>query len=127
MAERVGFEPTLEFPLNTISKRAPSTTRPSLRDAGASAPVLSLASTATSAGLRCYSVSEENSMAQPTRRDFLKSSVAATVLSGLTGVAAAQTPKRSATDWVTLGKSNVKLTPLPLRTPHPRAPPPPDP
>jgi hypothetical protein len=32
MAERVGFEPTLELPLNTLSKRAPSTTRPSLRD-----------------------------------------------------------------------------------------------
>jgi integrase/recombinase XerD len=32
MAERVGFEPTLEFPLNTLSKRAPSTTRPPLRD-----------------------------------------------------------------------------------------------
>ena len=30
MAERVGFEPTLEFPLNTLSKRAPSATRPSL-------------------------------------------------------------------------------------------------
>src|SRR5689334_2208340 len=30
-AERVGFEPTLEFPLNTLSKRAPSATRPSLR------------------------------------------------------------------------------------------------
>jgi hypothetical protein len=30
LAERVGFEPTLEFPLNTLSKRAPSTTRPSL-------------------------------------------------------------------------------------------------
>jgi hypothetical protein len=27
----VGFEPTLEFPLNTLSKRAPSATRPSLR------------------------------------------------------------------------------------------------
>src|SRR5262249_48110736 len=27
MAERVGFEPTLEFPLNTLSKRAPSATR----------------------------------------------------------------------------------------------------
>src|SRR5271170_247492 len=32
LAERVGFEPTLEFPLNTLSKRAPSTTRPSLQD-----------------------------------------------------------------------------------------------
>ena len=31
LAERVGFEPTLEFPLNTLSKRAPSTTRPSLQ------------------------------------------------------------------------------------------------
>jgi hypothetical protein len=29
----VGFEPTLEFPLNTLSKRAPSATRPSLRRA----------------------------------------------------------------------------------------------
>src|SRR5579871_5992817 len=33
MAEREGFEPSLEFPLNTLSKRAPSTTRPSLREA----------------------------------------------------------------------------------------------
>jgi hypothetical protein len=31
MAERVGFEPTLEFPLNTLSKRAPSATRPPLQ------------------------------------------------------------------------------------------------
>ena len=31
LAERVGFEPTLEFPLNTLSKRAPSATRPPLR------------------------------------------------------------------------------------------------
>src|SRR5216683_5015986 len=31
LAEREGFEPSLEFPLNTLSKRAPSTTRPSLR------------------------------------------------------------------------------------------------
>ena len=30
MAERVGFEPTVEFPLHTLSKRAPSTTRTSL-------------------------------------------------------------------------------------------------
>jgi hypothetical protein len=34
LAERVGFEPTLEFPLNTLSKRAPSATRPSLRGFG---------------------------------------------------------------------------------------------
>lgn len=31
VAERVGFEPTLRFPVNTLSKRAPSATRPSLR------------------------------------------------------------------------------------------------
>ena len=34
MAEREGFEPSIEFPLYTLSKRAPSTTRPSLRLAG---------------------------------------------------------------------------------------------
>ena len=28
MAVREGFEPSLGFPLNTLSKRAPSTTRP---------------------------------------------------------------------------------------------------
>src|SRR4029079_8090529 len=32
LAERVGFEPTVEFPLHTLSKRAPSTTRTSLRN-----------------------------------------------------------------------------------------------
>src|SRR4051812_39592715 len=31
MAERGGFEPTLPFRVNTLSKRAPSATRPSLR------------------------------------------------------------------------------------------------
>ena len=34
MAEREGFEPSIEFPLYTLSKRAPSTTRPSLRRGG---------------------------------------------------------------------------------------------
>ena len=34
LAERVGFEPTVEFPLHTLSKRAPSTTRTSLRVVG---------------------------------------------------------------------------------------------
>jgi hypothetical protein len=33
MAERVGFEPTLPVKVNTLSKRAPSATRPSLRRA----------------------------------------------------------------------------------------------
>ena len=31
MAEREGFEPSVELPLHTLSKRAPSTTRPSLQ------------------------------------------------------------------------------------------------
>ena len=31
MAERVGFEPTVELPLHSISNAAPSTARPSLR------------------------------------------------------------------------------------------------
>ena len=30
-SEREGFEPSVEFPLHTLSKRAPSTTRTSLR------------------------------------------------------------------------------------------------
>jgi len=56
-------------------------------------------------------------MAQSTRRDFLKAGVAATVLSGMGGAASlAQTTKRSATDWVTLGKSNVKVTRLAFGT-----------
>ena len=32
MAEGVGFEPTLRFPVNTLSKRAPSATRPPLQN-----------------------------------------------------------------------------------------------
>jgi hypothetical protein len=35
MAEGVGFEPTIRFPVYTLSKRAPSATRPSLRGRGA--------------------------------------------------------------------------------------------
>jgi predicted aldo/keto reductase-like oxidoreductase len=48
-------------------------------------------------------------MAQSTRRDFLITSFAG-------AVAHAQTGKRSATDWVTLGKSNVKVTRLAFGT-----------
>jgi len=56
-------------------------------------------------------------MPQSTRRDFLKSSVAATVLSGFGGAAGiAQSAKLSATDLVTLGKSNVKVTRLAFGT-----------
>jgi hypothetical protein len=35
MAEGVGFEPTIRFPVYTLSKRAPSATRPSLRSEAA--------------------------------------------------------------------------------------------
>src|SRR5690242_18663296 len=56
-------------------------------------------------------------MAQSTRRDFLKAGVAATVLSGMGGAASlAQSTKRSATDWVTLGKSDIKVTRLAFGT-----------
>ena len=56
-------------------------------------------------------------MARSTRRDFLKTGVAATVLSRIGGAGAfGQTGKRSATDWVTLGKSNVKVTRLAFGT-----------
>src|SRR5262245_42543153 len=34
MAERTGFEPAIRFPVYTLSKRAPSTTRPPLRTGG---------------------------------------------------------------------------------------------
>ncbi|MFZ0591086.1 MAG: aldo/keto reductase [Bryobacteraceae bacterium] len=58
-------------------------------------------------------------MARSSRRDFLKSSVAATVFSGLgsaIAITAGTVTKRSATDWVILGKSNVKVTRLAFGT-----------
>ena len=54
-------------------------------------------------------------MARSTRRDFLKASAAAATLAGSIPLAIADT-KRSATDWVTLGKSNVKVTRLAFGT-----------
>src|SRR3954466_5251542 len=54
-------------------------------------------------------------MAHHSRRDFLKAGFAATVLGGTGGVpGSAQT--RTATDWVTLGKSGVKVTRLAFGT-----------
>jgi 1-deoxyxylulose-5-phosphate synthase len=47
------------------------------------------------------------------RRDFLKASLAATALPA---VAAAAVSTKAATDWVTLGKSNVQVTRLALGT-----------
>jgi aryl-alcohol dehydrogenase-like predicted oxidoreductase len=55
-------------------------------------------------------------MHRPTRRDFLRTSIAAGVLGGVSGPLAAQAGKRSATDWVTLGKSGVKVTRLAFGT-----------
>ena len=55
-------------------------------------------------------------MAQFTRRDFLRTGVAASVLSTTGGLALAKRAKRSATDWVTLGKSKVKVTRLAFGT-----------
>ena len=46
------------------------------------------------------------------RRDFLKSTLAASLF----GAAPAFAAKRSATDWVTLGNSGVKVTRLALGT-----------
>ena len=42
VAEGVGFEPTLRFPVNTLSKRAPSATRPPLLIGPAIGPRLSI-------------------------------------------------------------------------------------
>ena len=56
-------------------------------------------------------------MHRPSRRDFLKTSVAATVLGGLGGaIPARAAAKRTATDWVQLGKSNVRVTRLAFGT-----------
>jgi predicted aldo/keto reductase-like oxidoreductase len=55
-------------------------------------------------------------MAHSSRRDFLKTGIAATMLGGLGGIPLGAAVKRSATDWVTLGKSGVKVTRLALGT-----------
>ena len=55
-------------------------------------------------------------MLRPTRRDFLKTSLAATVLGRIGGAISAPAAKRSATDWVTLGKSGVQVTRLAFGT-----------
>lgn len=56
-------------------------------------------------------------MSRLSRRDFLKSSVAAGVLAGTGATASiAQTTKRAATDWVPLGNSGVKVTRLAFGT-----------
>ncbi len=55
-------------------------------------------------------------MHRPSRRDFLRTSLGAAVLGGVGGQLPAQPGKRSATDWVTLGNSGVKVTRLAFGT-----------
>src|SRR6185312_10591983 len=55
-------------------------------------------------------------MTRTSRRDFLKSSLAVGVLAGTGGAIAAAPVKRTATDWVTLGNSGVKVTRLAFGT-----------
>ena len=54
-------------------------------------------------------------MAHHSRRDFLKAGFAATVLGGIGGVPG-RAQSGAATDWVTLGKSGVKVTRLAFGT-----------
>jgi predicted aldo/keto reductase-like oxidoreductase len=55
-------------------------------------------------------------MAQVTRRGFLKTGMAATMLGGIGGVFPARAAKRLASDWVTLGRSGVQVTRLAFGT-----------
>src|SRR6201996_5035672 len=54
-------------------------------------------------------------MAHYSRRDFLKSSLAAGVVASA-GSLSLKAEKQTATDWITLGKSNVKVTRLAIGT-----------
>ncbi len=55
-------------------------------------------------------------MSQFTRRDFLKTTVAVSAVAASGGALTAAAAKRSATDWVTLGNSGVKVTRLAFGT-----------
>jgi len=55
-------------------------------------------------------------MAHSTRRDFLKTAAGVGLAAGLGGRALADAGKRTATDWVTLGRSNIKVTRLAFGT-----------
>ncbi len=55
-------------------------------------------------------------MTEQSRRDFLKGTLAAGVVAGHPRWAQAAAAKRSATDWVTLGNSGVKVTRLAFGT-----------
>ncbi|MGA2273390.1 MAG: aldo/keto reductase [Bryobacteraceae bacterium] len=55
-------------------------------------------------------------MAHSTRRDFLKTAAGVGLTAALGGRALADAGKRTATDWVTLGRSNIKVTRLAFGT-----------
>lgn len=55
-------------------------------------------------------------MAHYSRRDFLKTGLAAGALAGAAGSLPLQAERETATDWVTLGKSDVKVTRLAFGT-----------
>ena len=55
-------------------------------------------------------------MAHSTRRGFLKTAAGVAVTAGLGGTALAAAGKRTATDWVTLGRSNIQVTRLAFGT-----------
>jgi len=55
-------------------------------------------------------------MAHYSRRNFLKAGLGAAMWGGLGGNLARSATKRTATDWVTLGKSGVKVTRLAFGT-----------
>jgi aryl-alcohol dehydrogenase-like predicted oxidoreductase len=55
-------------------------------------------------------------MAHCSRRNFLKTGLAAGMLGGLSGNLGRAASKRTATDWVTLGKSKIKVTRLAFGT-----------
>src|SRR5437867_2458090 len=62
-----------------------------------------------------YGPLEGRQMAQCSRRNFLKTGLAAGVLAG-TGGLPLRAARGTATDWVTLGKSGVKVTRLAFGT-----------
>jgi aryl-alcohol dehydrogenase-like predicted oxidoreductase len=57
-----------------------------------------------------------NQMAHCSRREFLKTGLAAGALAGTGGVLATAAARETATDWVTLGKSDVQVTRLAFGT-----------
>src|SRR5690349_12939076 len=80
------------------------------------APAAGCAS-ALPASARARSRRRPEAMSRSTRRDFLKGALATGALAGIAPQApAAKSEKRSATDWVTLGKSGIKVTRLAFGT-----------